>query len=622
MASSTQGWPGMRPVKTCTECKQSKLRCDSRDQFPNPCSRCQTRGLTCTVDPSFRRTPARKRIEAMSRELQELRVQHGSKTRATSTTSTESGFSQDISGTSGHTPKEVPADNFDLSIEVLELGDVSVTNQTAVEAFRIFTAFHLPQLPILGPVCIESIYHTSPFLFWTVIVVVAKHSSVPSDEGLFGRIEGPYQQLVRSEILQAPLPLQTIQALLILCMWPMPVEKQPQDPSWLYCGIAVNAAVFMGLHRHNSVGTLRCVGITPAMREVRMLTWLGCFYVSSSLAMHLGLPPMVNSSDLATITTFLSEHSIPRGFEAEIKLHTIITNFTSLLSHDSNDGVVDSSILRLFDREIDTLKVEFPDQWTRMAESSTLVAKIHIYALVITRGQAGTVSRDILLKLSLSAALRIIHLANARFNDDTPDMFNLTTIQRQRTMVKNYFRGLAFATAFLLRYFSLNNAASTEERQLAANHVILSHTIFKSCSIYPRDEHGRVAVLFETLCQKAPVFFDPDKLRVADRMGVSILLDAINTASDLRRGGEPIEVPQPHLQNPVINVPEPIDSDSQDPSAYEPAAPQAFEPWTSDVTTFPSGFWGDQVWDMFNFPEASSQFHSGGGGGGGYDYPL
>ncbi|KAI1635264.1 hypothetical protein F4809DRAFT_651335 [Biscogniauxia mediterranea] len=561
----------------------------------------------------------------MSRELQELRVQHSSKTRATSTTSTESGFSQDVSGASGHIQKEAPADNFDLSVEVLGLGDVSVTNQTAVEAFRIFAAFHLPHLPILGPICIETIYHTSPFLFWTIIVVVAKHSSVPSDEGLFGRMEALYQQLVKDEILQAPLPLQTIQALLILCMWPMPVEKQPQDPSWLYCGIAVNAAVFMGLHRPNSTGSLRSIGILPAMREAKILTWLGCFYVSSSLAMHLGLPPIVNSSDLTTINTLLNEHSIPRGFGAEIKLHIIVTNFTNILSHDSNDGVVDSSILRLFDREIDTLKVAYPDQWTRMAESSALVAKIYIYALIITRGRAGTVSRDILLKLALSAALRIIQLANSRFSDETPDPFNLTVVQRQRTMVKNYFRGLAFATAFLLRYFSLDNAASMEERQLAANHVILSHTIFKSCSLYPRDEHGRVAALFETLCQKAPVFFDPDKLRVTDRMGVSILLDAINTASELRgSSSEAVQVSEPPMENPVINVPEPIDSDAQDPSSssssYEPAAAHAFEPWMLDTAAFPSEFWTDQVWDIFNFPEASSQFHTEGGED--HDYSL
>ncbi|KAI5924610.1 hypothetical protein F4810DRAFT_700675 [Camillea tinctor] len=545
----------------------------------------------------------------MSRELQELRVQHSQKARATSTTSTESGLSQDVSGTSGHTPKDLPTDNFDLSLEAVELGDVTITNQTAVEGFKIFATHYLPHLPILSPIYLESIYHTSPLLFWTIVVTVAKHSSIPSDEGLFGRIVSPFRQLVQSEILQAPLSLQAIQALLILCMWPLPVEKQSQDPSWLYCGIAVNAAVYMGLHRPNSIGSLRYIGVSAGNKEARVLTWLGCFYVSSSLAMHLGLPPIINSSDLTTINTFLSEYSIPRGFEVDIKLHIIVSNFTNLLSSDSNDGVVESSILRLFDREIDTLKAAYPDQWAQMAESNALVAKIHIYALVITRGRAGTVSRDILLKLALSAALRIIHLANLRFIEETPDAFNLTGLQRHRTMVKNYFRGLAFATAFLLRYFSLNNAASTEERQLAANHVILSHTIFKACSMYPRDEHGRVAAMFETLCQKAPLIFDPDKARVTDRMGVSVLLEAISTASCLR--GEPAEMPEPQMQNPVINIPL-QQIGGVDGQEYEggPAAANAFEPWTADAA-FQTEFWTDQVWDMFNFPEASSQFQPG-----------
>ncbi|KAI1505952.1 hypothetical protein F5X99DRAFT_415629 [Biscogniauxia marginata] len=541
----------------------------------------------------------------MSRELQELRVQQGSKARGTSTTSTESAISPDNSGNSTHVPREEPTNNFDLTVEFLKLGGVSIDNQVAIEAFKIFVAFYLPQLPILGPISIDTIYRTSPFLFWTIIVVVASHSSVPSDEGLFGRIEAPYQEMLKNEVLKAPLPLQSIQALLILCMWPLPVVTQSKDPSWLYCGVAVNAALYMGLHRPGPLGSLRCVGVVAGSREARALTWLGCFYVSSSLAMHHGLPPLISASDMTSITGFLNEHSVPQSFEAELKLHVIVTNFTNVLSHDSNDGVVDSSILRLFDREIDTLKVTFPDQWTRMTEASALVAKIHIYALIITRGQSGTVSRDILLKLSLSASIRIIHLASSRFNDETAESYNLSGTQRQRAMIKNYFRGLAFATAFLLRYFSLNHAASAEEQQLAANHVLLSHTIFKTCSTYPRDEHGRVATLFETLCQKAPVLFDPDKLRVTDRMGVSILLDTISTASGLR--GEPIEITELQPLNPPITIPELADDDNQ--QSYVCAATNPFEPGASDLT-FQNEFWTDQVWDMFNFPDAPSQFQS------------
>ncbi|KAH7242671.1 hypothetical protein BKA59DRAFT_481172 [Fusarium tricinctum] len=51
-----------RPVKACTECKQAKLRCDSKERFPNPCTRCHTRHLFCTVDAAFKRTPARKSV--------------------------------------------------------------------------------------------------------------------------------------------------------------------------------------------------------------------------------------------------------------------------------------------------------------------------------------------------------------------------------------------------------------------------------------------------------------------------------------------------------------------------------------------------------------------------------
>lgn len=69
-----------RTVKTCTECRQSKVRitranktwgtqltrpqlkCDSKERFPSPCSRCEAKQLFCNVDAAFKRTPAKKSV--------------------------------------------------------------------------------------------------------------------------------------------------------------------------------------------------------------------------------------------------------------------------------------------------------------------------------------------------------------------------------------------------------------------------------------------------------------------------------------------------------------------------------------------------------------------------------
>ncbi|KAI5860998.1 fungal-specific transcription factor domain-containing protein [Durotheca rogersii] len=604
MATSV-GWPGVRPVKTCTECKQSKLRCDSKDRFPNPCSRCQARNLTCTVDPSFRRTPARKRLEAMSKELQELRDQRLAEgARASSATSpdADTNRSRDTSVSASQSLAGILLDDFEfLGHESFELGPVVVSKQSVVEIFNLFVTLYCPHMPILGPISLNGTYQSQPFLFWTIVIIVALRSPVPSDENLFTRLRDPYMQMLRGEILRSPMPLGKIQALLFLCTWPLPVSSQRDDPSWLYCGIAVNAALYMGLHRSNpkagDIPSFYSIGVVAGSAHERNNTWLGCFYVSTSLSMHYGVPPMINTpSDLAHIRTLLSEHTVPRGFALQIRALLIKAGFTNVLAHDSNDVVVDSSITHLLDSELDTLKANFPEGWTSMTEFTIMVVKMYVYSLVITRSRAGMGSREILLKLGLAAALRSIYIGNSRYHETQDKLHNMTVAQRERTLPKDYFRGLAFATVFLIRYFVQYKGSNAEEQQLAANHVIMAHSIFKGVTLHPRDEYGRAAALFETLCKQAPIPTDTSKPSLADRMGATLIVDAINTARTLR--GAPLEITEPEV--PIANTTESLAA----PSAVESqdvfnSTSHLLDPWPSDLA-FANEFWSDLSWDVFN----------------------
>ncbi|KAI1391814.1 uncharacterized protein F4822DRAFT_105932 [Hypoxylon trugodes] len=611
MASTV--WPGARPVKTCTECKQSKLRCDSKDMFPNPCSRCQARHLTCTVDPSFRRTPARKRLEAMSKELRELRDQRLANSRAGSTTSPDpdSARSQDSSGNPPQPTVAILLEDFELlGLESFEIGGVIVSKQSVMEAFELFTTFLHPHLPIIGPVSLKTLYHSHTFLFWTIIAVVTCRLPLSSDETVFTRLREPYTQMLQAEALQAPISLSKIQALLFLCTWPLPVPHQPEDPSWLYCGVAVNAALYMGLHRSNpragSTPSVRSVGVISGSPYERINTWLGCFHVSTSLSMHLGLPPMINTpSDIATIRSILSEHSLPREFSLQIRVLLVMAGFTNVLTHNSNDGVVDTSVTQLLDGELDTLKIVYPDGWTTMIDHFVMAVKMHVYTLVIIRSRSTTSSRDILLKLGLAAALRIINLANSRFHERSDKPQSMSIGDRERLLPKDYFRGLAFATIFLLRYFSLNNNASNhEEQQLAANHVIMSHTMFRTLTLQPRDEFDRVANLFEVLCKQTPVSADV-KSNLTDRMGVYILLDAIDTANKLR--GRTVEIQESEVPTTSASLPGPSSIPAED--VFDTNS-QMVEPWQSDIA-FANMFWGDPSWDMYSITAEAQHFHLG-----------
>lgn len=72
----------------------------------------------------------------------------------------------------------------------------------------------------------------------------------------------------------------TIQALLLLCLWPFPVDNQREDPSWEYCGVAVAAVLKL---TSNGSQTDWSEANEQCLEDVRwrLKTWLECFVVST-----------------------------------------------------------------------------------------------------------------------------------------------------------------------------------------------------------------------------------------------------------------------------------------------------------------------------------------------------
>ncbi|KAK7206095.1 hypothetical protein BZA70DRAFT_275678 [Myxozyma melibiosi] len=57
----------------CVECRQQKVKCDAYERSPDICTRCQKRGLQCSIQTSFKRTYKRARLAAVEKEVEELR---------------------------------------------------------------------------------------------------------------------------------------------------------------------------------------------------------------------------------------------------------------------------------------------------------------------------------------------------------------------------------------------------------------------------------------------------------------------------------------------------------------------------------------------------------------------
>ena len=116
----------------------------------------------------------------------------------------------------------------------------------------------------------------SPILFWAIIITSSRYH--PQYSSLYRALTQAYEPLLGSCLLKAILSLSTMHAILIFATWPVPVQSQPQDPTWNYCGLITNAARLLGLHepgREKEYGFPRA---TPREVELRSKTWLQIFH--------------------------------------------------------------------------------------------------------------------------------------------------------------------------------------------------------------------------------------------------------------------------------------------------------------------------------------------------------
>ena len=102
-------------------------------------------------------------------------------------------------------------------------------------------------LPILDPTFTPDQYHEySPVLFWAMIVTGSRRYS--DDPTLIETIGPRIRHMVLESLANIPQYFQLIQAILILCMWPIPLETLFKDPSLVLSGAAMQLALQHGLH--------------------------------------------------------------------------------------------------------------------------------------------------------------------------------------------------------------------------------------------------------------------------------------------------------------------------------------------------------------------------------------
>lgn len=563
-----------RSSKACTECRQVKLRCDFRKNFPAPCTRCNSRGLGCRFDPAFKRTPTKGQLEKVTKQLNDLRsalVSGGPDVpnllqiphqmyAGDSSIGSQSDYGSSDSDEPLPRPTMHPESYFGLSAmaisdQVYRLGHFHLSSEKVIGLFHLFVKHQHKHLPIVDTRWgYDEIYSRTPFLFWTIIVVAIRGSTATME--LLDQVRRPYKDYLGRVLIQCPLSLSTIQGLLLICLWPFPVEHQREDPSWNLCNIALSAT--SGLEIPTSLRS-KSGSLTDEEEQARCRTWLACFHVSSWLGSTLAVrPPLRNVEDLSNITRALSMGSTTAEFGAHIELQRQVASYTSVLA--SHQGLFHSaSAIQMFEKELNSVSTRCGETWTKESEFSSLIARLDLYSAVImsaskemTKSDSSASSSFVGASLfkGFQAAVKLISL----YERLTRGTVNLTTGVSSPTpqptylsFPKYYHFSFAKAALFLLRFSLCEDSGFVEsDRDVARNHIKIAHTLFLQHSQRPNDEPARVAHVIDTLAKiQGTKSAESIKMVVATHGDLEIVRAAARHAAQLQQRTTSFDHPPP-----------------------------------------------------------------------------
>jgi hypothetical protein len=122
-------------------------------------------------------------------------------------------------------------------------------------------------------------YNTCPLLFWIVMAIASKASRKYAD--LYLQLRHLIERLVADHANPASRSTYFVQALLLLCIWPFPFSAVNEEPSWLYCSLAIHMAMLLGLHRpQHPFRLLNAADAEVGDLAVQTRTWIACFVVN------------------------------------------------------------------------------------------------------------------------------------------------------------------------------------------------------------------------------------------------------------------------------------------------------------------------------------------------------
>jgi hypothetical protein len=256
------------------------------------------------------------------------------------------------------------------------------------------------------------------------------------------------------------------------------------------------------------------------------------------------VPPHLSSpAQLNTVSAIAREPHIPQQFMIQIEIQRQVVQYSTALAGEVDPGTA-STLLNLFNNELDNLFKLFKETWSPRLEIQLLGAKLYLFSvcLIIASKRHGLVDgnpnayvRDptrFPVQLGLSSAVSLIHniseLKRNMSGESTQHALGVIHYP------KYYFRLVVFAVGFLMKFLSANPKASQEDRELAISHITTAHQLFSSFSTGL--DFANVAQTIEMWAKnlKEDKEDDSDPV-IKTRSGASLLYHIVNKLKDPQR---------------------------------------------------------------------------------------
>lgn len=232
------------------------------------------------------------------------------------------------------------------SIDEFVIGDVRLSIDKADELHHIFVNKYLRYFPILYSNSATELYSQSQLLFWTVMLTACLSDPEPS---MYIKLSSLIKQLaIETCWIHTPRSTHISQALLILCIWPLPNQKILDDCSYRFVALAKSLSYQLGLHRGEFISEFtRTQTSMPDAEKWRTRTWLGIFFSELCWASILGLPPTSQTDYLIENARMgQDEEDIDqKGDAVSHSKHANVAKKTQPFSHSNgnNDDIVNEA---------------------------------------------------------------------------------------------------------------------------------------------------------------------------------------------------------------------------------------------------------------------------------------